>query len=213
MDKKIIGIIILVIVICAVIAAMFILNKNNDKTTNENTTSENTENESNDNIKVGDGKTLVVYYSAQSHTKDVALKIADNLGADTFEIVPKDKYNEADLEWTDDNSRVSKEHDDESLRNVKLTNTKVDNWDNYDTILIGYPIWWGVAAWPTNTFVKDNNFDGKTVIPFCTPASSGLGESGDLLAKEAGTGNWLEGHRFSSNASESDIKSFTDSLK
>lgn len=213
MDKKIIGIIILVIVICAVIAAMFILNKNNDKTTNENTTSENTENESNDNIKVGDGKTLVVYYSAQSHTKDVALKIADNLGADTFEIVPKDKYNEADLDWTDDNSRVSKEHDDESLRNVKLTNTKVDNWDNYDTILIGYPIWWGVAAWPVNTFVKDNNFDGKTVIPFCTSASSGLGESGDLLAKEAGTGNWLEGHRFSSNASESDIKSFTDSLK
>ena len=84
---------------------------------------------------------------------------------------------------------------------------------NYDTILIGYPIWWGVAAWPTNTFVKDNNFDGKTVIPFCTSASSGLGESGDLLAKEADTGNWLEGHRFSSNASESDIKSFTDSLK
>lgn len=85
--------------------------------------------------------------------------------------------------------------------------------DNYDTVLIGYPIWWGEAAYPINTFVKNNNFDGKTVIPFCTFASSGLGESGELLAKEAGTGNWVEGHRFSSNSSNSDIKSFTDSLK
>lgn len=110
-------------------------------------------------------------------------------------------------------SRVTKEHNDESLRDVKLKSTNVADWDSYDTILIGYPIWWGIAAWPVNTFVKANNFEGKTVIPFCTSSSSGLGESGKLLENISNGGNWLEGHRFSSNASESDIKTFTDSIK
>ena len=82
-----------------------------------------------------------------------------------------------------------------------------------DTILIGYPIWWGIAAWPVNTFVEANDFSGKTVIPFCTSSSSGLGQSGEILAELAGTGNWQNGHRFSSNPSEADIKSWTDSLR
>ena len=80
-------------------------------------------------------------------------------------------------------------------------------------VLIGYPIWWGIAAWPVDTFVKANDFTGKTVIPFCTSSSSGLGQSGELLAEEAGTGNWLEGQRFSSNPSDSDINSWADSIK
>lgn len=159
-----------------------------------------------------ENKILVVYYSAQSHTKAVAEKIAENLNADIFEIVPEEIYTSEDLDWTDDNSRVSKEHNDESLRDVKLENETVDNWENYDTVLIGYPIWWGIAAWPVDTFVKANDFTGKTVIPFCTSASSGLGQSGKLLEQEANSGNWLEGHRFSSNPSDSDIKNWTDSL-
>lgn len=130
-----------------------------------------------------------------------------------FEIIPENIYTSEDLDWTDENSRVSREHNDESLRNVKLKDTKVDNWESYDTVLIGYPIWWGVAAWPVDTFVKSNNFNGKTVIPFCTSASSELGQSGKLLESEADGGNWLEGHRFSSGASSSDIKTWTDSLK
>ena len=77
----------------------------------------------------------------------------------------------------------------------------------------GHAIWWGIAAWPVNTFVKENNFNGKTVIPFCTSSSSGLGQSGTLLKQEANTGNWLEGQRFSSNASDADIKNWTDSIK
>lgn len=105
------------------------------------------------------------------------------------------------------------EHNDESLRNIKLKNTQVDDWESYDTILIGYPIWWGIAAWPVDTFVKENDFTGKTVIPFCTSASSGLGQSGELLESIAKGGNWLEGHRFSSSASNTDIKKWTDSLK
>lgn len=163
--------------------------------------------------KVEGEKVLVVYYSAQNHTKTVANKIASNLNADTFEIVPKDIYTADDLDWTDSNSRVTKEHDDESLRNIELVSTEVENWDSYDTVIIGYPIWWGIAAWPVDTFVTSNNFEGKTVIPFCTSSSSGLGDSGKLLAKKAKNGNWLEGHRFNSNASDADIKEWTDSLK
>lgn len=99
------------------------------------------------------------------------------------------------------------------MRDVELKTTKVENWEDYDTILIGYPIWWGIAAWPVDTFIKANDFTEKTVIPFCTSTSSGLGQSGKLLEQEAKSGNWLEGHRFSSNASDFDIKTWTDSLK
>ena len=135
------------------------------------------------------------------------------LDANIFEIVPKDVYTSDDLNWSNSKSRVSREHDNESLRNVELKTTKVDNWDSYDTVLIGYPIWWGVAAWPVNTFVKANDFNSKTVIPFCTSASSDIGNSGKLLESDAGSGNWKSGQRFSSNASNDDIKEFTDSIK
>ena len=171
----------------------------NNETTGEETSSQG-------------GKTLVVYFSAQEHTEAVAQQIAENLGADIFEIEPVDEYTNSDLNWTDDNSRVSREHEDESLRNVELTSTTVDNWEDYDTVLIGYPIWWGVAAWPVDTFVKANDFNGKTVIPFCTSSSSGLGRSGDLLAEEANGGDWQDGQRFRENPSDADIKDFTDSI-
>ena len=181
-----------------------------DSQTNNNSTNETTGN--NENSSGDLGRVLVVYYSAQNHTEAVAQQIAENLNADIFEIQPVDEYSNADLNWTDDNSRVSREYADESLRNVELVSTTVENWDDYDTVLIGYPIWWGIAAWPVDTFVKANDFNGKTVIPFCTSSSSGLGRSGELLAEEANGGNWLEGHRFRSNPSNSDIQNWTDSL-
>lgn len=130
---------------------------------------------------------LVVYYSATGNTAQVAQYIADSTGGDLFEIQPVEPYTDDDLNWTDDNSRVSQEHADESLRDVELVADTVDNWDQYDTVFIGYPIWWGIAAWPVDGFVEDNDFSGKTVIPFCTSSSSGLGESGQLLADMAGT--------------------------
>ena len=207
MNKKVIGLIIAIIVIIVAVAG-FALYRN---VVNTETTANNSE-ESQSTSKSGD-KILVVYYSAQNHTKSVAEKIAKNLNADTFEIVPEEVYTNDDLNWTNSNSRVSREHNDESLRDVKLKNTKVDNWEDYDTVLIGYPIWWGIAAWPVDTFVKTNNFDGKKVIPFCTSASSGLGQSGKLLQKEANSGNWQDGHRFSSSPSDSDIQKWTDSIK
>lgn len=241
MEKKgIIGLIIAIIIIAIAVCGYAIYRNNtaeennaniqnteNGNVENENTklesntnntdaiSEDNTSNNSNANNEVtsSGNKTLVVYYSAQGHTKTVSEKIANNLNADLFEIVPEEIYTTEDLNWTNSNSRVSKEHNDESLRDVKLKTTKVDNWGDYDTVIIGYPIWWGVAAWPVDTFVKANDFSGKTVIPFCTSASSGLGQSGKLLEKEANSGNWIDGHRFNERPSDSDINKWTDSLK
>lgn len=159
------------------------------------------------------GKTLVAYYSATGSTRAVAQTIADTTGGDLFEIVPAEPYTSTDLNWRDNSSRVSKEHDDPALRDVALTADTVDNWDDYDTVFIGYPIWWGIAAWPVDTFIKANDFTGKTVIPFCTSSSSGLGESGELLAELAGTGDWQEGRRFSSGASQDQVTSWVERLK
>ena len=158
------------------------------------------------------GKTLVVYYSASGHTAAVAGYIADALGADTFELVPQEEYSSDDLDWTKDGSRVNREHEDETLRDIALVSDRVDNWDEYDTVFIGYPIWWGIAAWPVNNFVKNNDFTGKTVIPFATSASSGIGQSGELLAEMAGTGDWQDGQRFQSSASQSDVTDWVSGL-
>ncbi len=158
------------------------------------------------------GKTLVVYYSASGNTAQVARYIAEAAGAELFEIVPVEVYTSDDLNWTNSDSRVSREHDDESLRDVPLTTTEVENWDDYDTVFIGYPIWWGIAAWPVDNFVKDNDFTGKTVIPFATSASSGMGQSGALLEEMAGTGTWQDGQRFRSNASASDVTDWVNGL-
>lgn len=159
------------------------------------------------------GKTLVVYYSATGNTENVANYIATATDGDLFELEPAEPYSDADLNWTDDNSRVVREHDDESLRDIELVADTVENWDSYDTVFIGYPIWWGIAAWPVNGFIEANDFTGKTVIPFCTSSSSGLGESGELLAEMAGTGDWQEGQRFRSGASESDVAAWIESLE
>ena len=158
------------------------------------------------------GKTLVIYYSASGNTARVAKDIAEAAGADLFEIVPTEVYTSEDLNWTNPDSRVSREHDDESLRDVPLTTTEVPDWDSYDTVFIGYPIWWGIAAWPVDTFVKNNDFTGKTVIPFATSSSSGMGQSGSLLADMAGTGDWQEGQRFSSGVSSDDVQSWVNGL-
>lgn len=227
MSKKVlIGLLVIILIVVAAVVGVKVLKSddkedNNTASTNETNIANNNDTEKNevedddeeDDEKESNNRVLVVYFSAQSHTKAVAEKIAENLNADIFEIIPKEVYTSQDLNWTNSNSRVSREHDDESLRNIELTNTKVENWEDYDTVLIGYPIWWAVAAWPVDTFVKANDFNGKTVIPFCTSASSGLGQSGKLLEEEANGGNWLDGQRFSSNASDTDVKNFTDSIK
>ena len=207
MSKKIIAIILVVVGLLAITVGVFkIFNKDSD-TKDEGITKQQGESTMNK-----DDKAIVVYFSAQNHTRNVATKIAANVGADIFEIEPVQAYTEGDLSWTDSESRVSREHNDESLQTIELKNTTVPNWDEYDTVYIGYPIWWGDSAWPVDSFVKKVDFGDKTVIPFCTSHSSGLGTSDtDLKAKATG-GNWQPGHRFSQDATDAEIKTWTDSL-
>ncbi len=165
-----------------------------------------------ENTQTTGNRTLVVYFSATNNTEAVANTIAAAMNADVFEIIPAQPYTSDDLNWRDGDSRVSREHDDESLRTVALESTAVDGWEDYSTVFVGYPIWWGIAAWPVSSFVAANDFTGKAVIPFCTSSSSGLGESGQLLAEAAGTGTWLEGQRFRSGVSEADVQAWLDGL-
>ena len=158
------------------------------------------------------GKVLIAYFSATGNTKAAAEYIAAVTGGDLFALVPVEPYSEDDLDWTDENSRVVYEHNHPDERTVSLVTAAVDHFDEYDTVFIGYPIWWGIAAWPVNEFISANNFTGKKIIPFCTSASSGLGESGTLLKEAAQTGDWLEGKRFSSGVSETEIKEWLESL-
>ena len=221
MDKKILYLIIAIVAVVVVcLGDYFFLGDNNSSLDNTDNNSNNQDNlvddsdvndNSNTDVSV-DGNVLVVYFSAQGHTEEVAGKIAQNLGGDVFSIEPSNPYTSDDLDWTDSNSRVSREHEDESLRDMELEVSTPDNWESYDTVLIGYPIWWGIAAWPTNAFVQANDFTGKTVIPFCTSSSSGLGESGSLLEEAANGGTWQDGYRFSSNPSDDEIREWTDSL-
>ena len=162
--------------------------------------------------KASSGKILVAYFSAQGHTKNVAQTIATATNADLFEIVPQQAYSEDDLNYNDSNSRVSREHNDESLRDIALTTTTPANWSSYDTVFVGYPIWWGGAAWPINNFIKGNDFTGKTVIPFATSVSSGMGQSATTLQQMTNTGTWQAGQRFSSSASAATVQEWVNSL-
>ena len=207
MSKKIIAIILVVVGLLAIAAGVFLVFNKDSDTKNEGATKQQGESTMNK-----DDKAIVVYFSAQNHTRNVATKIAANVGADIFEIEPVQAYTEDDLSWTDSESRVSREHNDESLQTIELKNTTVSNWDEYKTVYIGYPIWWGGSAWPVDSFVKKVDFGDKTVIPFCTSYSSGLGTSDtDLKAKATG-GNWQPGHCFSQDATDAEIKTWTDSL-
>lgn len=136
----------------------------------------------------------------------VADMIAAETGGELFSI-------QTSVEYPEDGGALidyAAEEQDQNAR-PELT-THIENLDNYDTIFIGYPIWWGIAAWPVSSFVEANDFTGKTVIPFCTSSSSGLGKSGDLLEELAGTGAWLEGQRFRSSVSEADVAEWVNSL-
>lgn len=210
MDKKVLSFILITVGLLAITAGgvLFFTGTKNEsqKQTNKSTkTEEETSMDKNT-------KSIIVYFSAQNHTRNVATKIAADINADIFEIEPIQTYTEDDLSWTDSESRVSREHNDASLQDVALKSVSVPNWDEYETVFIGYPIWWGGSAWPVDSFVKQVDFGNKTVIPFCTSHSSGLGTSDtDLRAKATG-GNWQPGHRFSQDATDVEIKDWIQSL-
>lgn len=165
-----------------------------------------------DKKEMGQGKdTLVVYFSATGTTKGVAEKIAAVTDADMYEIVPAEPYSSADLDWNDDNSRTTTEMNDKNAR-PEIGSGDV-SLEGYSRVYIGYPIWWGDAPRIMSTFVEKYDFEGKTVIPFCTSGGSGIGMSGDNLKEQAGSGNWLAGDKLDSDISEEELKTWINGLE
>lgn len=155
--------------------------------------------------------TLVVYFSVTGNTKGVAEKIADITGADVYEIKAAEEYTNEDIDYNDEDSRTTHEQNDSSAR-PEIGSDKL-SLEGYQTIYIGYPIWWGQEPRIMDTFAESYDFDGITMIPFCTSGSSDIGESGQNLADLAGSGNWLEGKRFDGSASEDEVRTWIEGLQ
>ncbi|MCQ2535140.1 MAG: flavodoxin [Clostridia bacterium] len=178
----------------------------------ENITSEEKSPDEQETITEPSGKhILVVYFSVTGNTKTIAEKIATLTDADLYEIKPAVEYTDADIDYGDSNSRTSKEQNDLSVRPEIQSETI--SLEGYDTIYIGYPIWWGEEPRIMDTFVESYDFGDITMIPFCTSGSSGIGNSGKNLADNADSGNWLEGQRFSATASESELEDWISNLQ
>lgn len=167
----------------------------------DNAGGENSENGGGSNI-------LTVYFSATGTTKGVAETIAEITEADIYEIVPEQPYTEEDLNYNSDSSRTTEEMNDASAR--PTIEGEVENWDKYEIVYLGYPIWWGEAPRIMDTFVESYDFGGKTVIPFCTSGSSGIGSSAQNLEALSDGGEWLEGRRFGGGASRGEIADWLD---
>ena len=135
-------------------------------------------------------KKLVAYFSASGVTKSVAERIAKVANADLFEIKPTMPYTNADLDWRDKTSRSSVEMSNPDSR-PKIAN-KLDNMADYDTVLIGFPIWWYVAPTIIDTFLESYDFSGKTIIPFATSGGSGMGKTVEVLQALCPTANWKD---------------------
>ncbi|MDE6435022.1 MAG: NAD(P)H-dependent oxidoreductase [Lachnospiraceae bacterium] len=161
---------------------------------------------------IQESKVLVAYFSATNTTEGVAEHIANALNADIYEINPEEPYTDADLNYSDNNSRTTIEMNDPNAR--PSISGSVENMEQYTVVFIGYPIWWGQAPKIMYTFVEHYNLSGKTVIPFCTSASSEIGTSAtNLQAADTSQAIWLTGRRFSGSSSESDVVSWLDELE
>jgi len=163
-----------------------------------------------ENTEAQSGTTLVAVFSATGTTLGVAEKIAAIESADLYEITAAQPYSSADLNWNDSSSRSTKEQNDKNARPA-IGSDPVD-LDGVTKIYIGFPIWWGEEPRIMDTFAESYDFDGITMIPFCTSGSSGIGRSGQNLAERAGSGTWLDGKRFSGNVSEADLRSWIEGL-
>ena len=153
-------------------------------------------------------KTLVAVFSASGVTKRVGQEIARISGGDFFEIVPVEKYTNADLNYMNSRSRSSVEMNDPSVR-PEIAN-RVSDMDSYDTVVIGFPIWWGVAPRIIETFLESYDFGGKTILPFCTSGGSGVGRSDTELHKNvSGDVKWGKGVQIN-RPNESTIKSWLE---
>lgn len=156
-------------------------------------------------------KKLVAYFSASGVTAKLAKRLADAVDADIFEIKPEKPYTTADLDWTNKKSRSSVEMSDKSFRPAVAE--KLDNIADYDTIYVGFPIWWYVAPTIINTFLEQYDLTGKTIIPFATSGSSLMGKTNSELAPSCKGAILKEGKRFEANADEAELKNWADSIR
>ena len=154
-------------------------------------------------------KTLVAYFSASGVTKGVAEQLAQTIGADLHEITPEQPYTAADLDWQNKQSRSSVEMADSTSR--PAITAKLQNIEQYDTIYVGFPIWWYTAPTIINTFMESYDFSGKTLIPFATSGGSSITKACDDLKRTYPNVNWLPG-RLLNNATADQLKQWTDSL-
>ncbi len=207
--KKSVFIVLGIVVVMIGVGALVVIGNGNRNSDNTGGNGDN----AGTGLSSSDERVLVAYYSATGSTERVAKVIAEEMGADLFVIEPEYEYTGSDLNWSNSNSRVSREHNDESLRDIKLKMVTPNDWSSYDTVILGYPIWWGEAAWVVNNFIKDNDFSGKKIIPFCTSASSGLGDSDTKLKELSNSGTWMQGKRFASGVDDTEVKDWVKGLR
>ena len=208
MNKKILALLLVLIIILAGLGTWMISSKSNNKETRSNQSSPNQENNNEEeNINNKDNKVAIIYFSASGTTKRVAEKIASITGGELIEIVPKEKYTSADLDWNNSKSRTSIECNDKNSR-PDIANSI--NIDDYDVIYLGYPIWWGDVPHIILTFMDTYKLDGKTVIPFCTSGGTGISESINTLKNYNKNVNWINGKRLTQ--SDSEIKNWIESI-
>ena len=154
-------------------------------------------------------KKLVAYFSASGVTKAAAERLAKAAGADLFEIKPAVPYTRADLDWTNKKSRSSVEMSDSNSRPEIAE--KFSNMDDYNTVFIGYPIWWYVAPTIINTFVESYDFSGKTIVPFATSGGSGMGKTVEMLKPLCPTANWEKGKKLN-RVSDQELETWVNRL-
>jgi len=157
----------------------------------------------------GDGKVLIAYFSATNNTESIANHLNTILDADLYEIVPETPYTSADLNYTTD-CRANREQNDSSAR--PAISGGVNMMEQYDVIFLGYPIWWGQAPKIISTFLESYDLSGKTIVPFCTSGSSGIGSSASTLHSLASAAVWMDGQRFSGSASRSAVENWVNGL-
>ena len=214
MNKKLVILIATIVVIAACGIGFMVLNSNNktesngtnnnnntnsNTNINENNNSENNDNTNTEDNKTSDSKVAIIYFSATGTTEEVAGYIKDATNGDLIEIVPKEKYTDADLNYSNNNCRANKEQNDSSSRPEISNNI---NTDSYDVIYLGYPIWWGDAPRIILTFLDSHDLSGKIVIPFCTSGGSGIGTSVSYFKNNYKNVNWLDGRRLSTSKDE-----------
>lgn len=178
----------------------------------ENTTESSIDvNETEMETEIETCRILVAYFSATGTTKNLAEYAADAMGADLYEIVPEQPYTDADLDYSNSNSRSTVEMNDPSARPVISGN--VENMEQYDIVFIAYPIWWGEAPRIVSTFMESYDFSEKTIVPFCTSSSSGLGSSAiNLHSLVSDSAVWLDGDRLASSSSRDDMVEWINGL-